>query len=169
MDNGWDQSAEAWITSMGQDGDWGRQHVLDPVMIDRATRRHFTRVLDVGCGEGRFCRLLKQHNISTVGIDPIQSLLEEAKRRDPSGDYRLGQAEQLEPLRIPALSLLGSMSRRILAVLVDQELGRAVDVGVGISGCESKLSPGGPEGELALSLRQRMGPSGRRRLARCGA
>ncbi len=96
MDNGWEQSAEAWIASMGQDGDWGRQHVLDPVMIDRATGRHFTRVLDVGCGEGRFCRLLKQHDISTVGIDPIQSLLEEAKRRDPSGDYRLGQAEQLE-------------------------------------------------------------------------
>lgn len=94
--NGWDRSAEAWIASMGREGDWARQHVLDPAMVNRISCRGFTRALDVGCGEGRFCRILKQHDIDTVGIDPTHALIEEARRLDPSGDYRIGKAEQLE-------------------------------------------------------------------------
>jgi hypothetical protein len=29
MDNGWENSAPAWIDSVGERGDWGREHVLD--------------------------------------------------------------------------------------------------------------------------------------------
>ena len=57
MSNGLDQSARAWIHSMGERGDWGREHVLDPVMLSRSTERHFGRTLGVGCGEGRLCRM----------------------------------------------------------------------------------------------------------------
>jgi hypothetical protein len=35
MNNGWDQSARARIASMGERGDWARQHVVDPVMLER--------------------------------------------------------------------------------------------------------------------------------------
>jgi len=99
MDNGWDTSAQAWIESMGERGergDWGREHVLDPVMLGRVADRGFRRALDVGCGEGRFSRMLKGAGVAAVGIDPTQQLLETARRRDQGGDYRLGQAEQLE-------------------------------------------------------------------------
>jgi SAM-dependent methyltransferase len=95
MDNGWDQSAQAWIASMGERGDWGREHVLDAVMMWRLEGRRFTRALDVGCGEGRFCRMLGAKGIATVGIDPTRDLLEQARKRDPGGDYRLGRAEAL--------------------------------------------------------------------------
>jgi SAM-dependent methyltransferase len=95
MSNGWDRSARAWIASMGEQGDWARQHVLDPVMLGRVARRAFRSALDVGCGEGRFCRMLTASGMACVGIDPTQALLDEAKRRDPSGDYRLGSAECL--------------------------------------------------------------------------
>ena len=57
MDNGWENSAQAWIDSMGERGDrgdWGRQHVLDPVMMARVANGKFGDALDVGCGEGRF-------------------------------------------------------------------------------------------------------------------
>jgi len=96
MSNGWDQSARAWIHSMGERGDWGREHVLDPVMLSRITGHHFGRALDVGCGEGRFCRMLKAAGVTTIGIDPTQALVEQARRRDPSGDYRFGKAENLQ-------------------------------------------------------------------------
>ena len=33
---------------------------------------------------------------AATGIDPTQSLLEVARKRDPSGDYRPGRAEQLD-------------------------------------------------------------------------
>ena len=81
---------------MGERGDWGREHVLDPVMLGRVAAGRFDRALDVGCGEGRFCRMLKAAGVSVTGIDPTPQLLETARQRDPSGDYRPGRAEQLE-------------------------------------------------------------------------
>jgi SAM-dependent methyltransferase len=80
----------------GDRGDWGRQNVLDPVMMARVAKGGFRKALDVGCGEGRFCRMLGEAGVKTVGIDPTAQLLEMAKRRDASGDYRLGRAEQLD-------------------------------------------------------------------------
>src|SRR5689334_3702160 len=99
MDNGWDSSAQAWIDSMGdrgERGDWGRQHVLDPVMLARVANRRFVEALDVGCGEGRFCRKLKAAGVRASGIDPTPAMIEAARKRDPSGDYRFGRAEALE-------------------------------------------------------------------------
>jgi SAM-dependent methyltransferase len=95
MIEGWETSAQAWIESMGERGDWGREHVLDPMMNDRVARGRFQNALDVGCGEGRFCRQLKARGVAAIGIDPTPQLLETARQRDPSGDYRLGRAEQL--------------------------------------------------------------------------
>jgi SAM-dependent methyltransferase len=94
--NGWSSSAQAWIDSVGERGDWGREHVVDPVMLGRITGRSFKRAIDVGCGEGRFCRKLKAASIVATGIDPTPQLLETARRRDPSGDYRSGRAERLD-------------------------------------------------------------------------
>ncbi len=96
MDNGWEQSAAAWIDAVGDEGDWGREHVLDPVMLAQVEGRGYRTVLDIGCGEGRFCRMLRQRGLVAVGIDPTPRLLEEAKRRDPEGHYQLGTAENLE-------------------------------------------------------------------------
>lgn len=96
MSNGWDDSARAWIESVGERGDWGREHVLDPVMMERIHAGRFRNALDVGCGEGRFCRLLKAAGIAAIGIDPTTQLLETARSRDPGGDYREGRAERLE-------------------------------------------------------------------------
>lgn len=53
------------------------------------------KVLDVGCGEGRFCRMLRDRGADTVGIDPTPPLLGTARERDPDGSYLLGKAEQL--------------------------------------------------------------------------
>lgn len=96
MTNGWEESAQAWIASMGQKGDWSREYVLDPAMTKRLEGRTFALALDVGCGEGRFCRILQRHGIDTIGVEPTPSLLDAARQRDPSGDYRPGVAEKLE-------------------------------------------------------------------------
>jgi SAM-dependent methyltransferase len=79
----------------GRPGDFGREHVLDPVMMQRVTARRFESALDVGCGEGRFCRLLKDNHIPVVGIDPTEALLAQARLRDPTGHYQTATAESL--------------------------------------------------------------------------
>jgi SAM-dependent methyltransferase len=96
MNDGWNQSAQAWIDNSGEHGDDSRRYILDPVMQQRLVARRYSRALDVGCGEGRFCRLMQGQGIATVGIDPTTALIEEAQRRDPAGDYREGVAERLD-------------------------------------------------------------------------
>ena len=95
MDNGWPASANAWIADMGEHGDFGRRYVLDPVMLPHALARAPRKALDVGCGEGRFCRMLQRHGIDVTGIDPTPPLLEAAHARDPKGAYIEGTAERL--------------------------------------------------------------------------
>jgi SAM-dependent methyltransferase len=96
MSNGWDESASAWIAEMGTDGDFGRHFVLDPPMMERASNRGFRKALDVGCGEGRFCRMLCSIGIKPVGIDPTEALIRRARQLDPEGDYRIGRAEAID-------------------------------------------------------------------------
>jgi len=95
MTNGWDKSAEAWLSAMADGGDWARTAVLDPIMIERARQSAPAQALDVGCGEGRFCRMLSQAGVRTTGIDPTVALIEAARRRHDSGRYLLGSAEDL--------------------------------------------------------------------------
>lgn len=91
--NGWDASAQAWIASLGDEGDFGRRYVLDAPMLDWAGTP--ARALDVGCGEGRFCRMLKARGVVTTGVDPTRALIEEARRRDPDSAYIEAGAEAL--------------------------------------------------------------------------
>jgi 2-polyprenyl-3-methyl-5-hydroxy-6-metoxy-1,4-benzoquinol methylase len=95
MGRDWDDNAEAWIDHMGAHGDFAREYVLDPVMLARVRQGAFKSALDIGCGEGRFCRLLAKENIPAIGIDPTEALIAEARKRDPAGDYRLHRAEEL--------------------------------------------------------------------------
>lgn len=94
--NGWNESAGAWIADQGEDGDYGRRFVLDQPMIARIQGRRFETALDVGCGEGRFCRIMQKLGLRTVGIDPTEAFIRQARQLDPSGDYRIGRAEALD-------------------------------------------------------------------------
>ncbi len=95
-ENGWNGSAAAWIHDMGEGGDFGRRFVLDAPMLARIRDRGFKTALDVGCGEGRFCRMMRDLGIRTLGIDPTRALLDRAKALDPAGEYRLESAENLQ-------------------------------------------------------------------------
>jgi SAM-dependent methyltransferase len=95
VDNGWQSSARAWIADVGDHGDFGRRYVLDPVMVPRALARSPRKALDVGCGEGRFCRMLKPHGVDVVGVDPTPALIAAARTRDTRGVYLEAPAERL--------------------------------------------------------------------------
>lgn len=94
-DDGWKTSAKAWIADMGEHGDYGRRFVLDTPMIARLRRLERGKALDVGCGEGRFCRILRAEGFDPTGLDPTAELLEAARARDPKGAYIGGRAEEM--------------------------------------------------------------------------
>lgn len=105
MKSDWDESAAAWLSAMAEGGDWARTAVLDPVMLERVEREPVRRTLDVGCGEGRFCRLLAGSGVETTGIDPTAALIEAARRRHPEGRYMVARAENL-PFRVSSFDLV---------------------------------------------------------------
>lgn len=107
MDDGWKSSADAWIADMGAHGDFGRRYVLDRVMLPAAKAVAGRRALDVGCGEGRFCRMLQAEGFETTGLDPTSALLDAARRADPVGRYVEGVGEQL-PFGNGAFDLVAS-------------------------------------------------------------
>ena len=53
------------------------------------------RVLDVGCGTGRFCAFAGERGAVVHGIDVDAERLEQALRRAPGADLRLGLLEDL--------------------------------------------------------------------------
>jgi SAM-dependent methyltransferase len=54
-----------------------------------------TRVLDLGCGTGEFCRLAADRGAIASGIDASEDMLAVASRAAPAADLRRGDLEQL--------------------------------------------------------------------------
>jgi len=95
-ENGWLSSAPAWIERMGGRGDFAREFILDEPMLERAVACHPRTVLDVGCGEGRFCRMLAEKGIDATGLDPVSAMIDAARSLHPQGRYEIGFAERLD-------------------------------------------------------------------------
>jgi len=76
-DGGWTESAQAWI-ALAPEHDT-RVLLLDPALLRELGDVTGLRILDLGCGEGRFSRILAQRGATTVGLDPIQALLTHAR------------------------------------------------------------------------------------------
>jgi len=94
VNSGWEQSAEAWIKRIDE-GESNRELLLDAVMLRLAGDVSGMRVLDAGCGEGRFCRMLAERGATVAGIDPTTLLTVAAHGRHPVGDYALAMSERL--------------------------------------------------------------------------
>lgn len=78
-----------------EQGDPNRVLLLDEVMLGLCGDVSGLDVLDVGCGEGRFCRMLAARGAKTMGLDPTRALIAEARRRQPAGIFHEGVAEAL--------------------------------------------------------------------------
>ena len=59
--------------------------------IPALLRKHVrgSRALDFGCGTGRSTRFLRDLGFGVTGVDISEPMLEQARGRDPRGDYRL--------------------------------------------------------------------------------
>lgn len=91
---GWEAEARQWIQ-------WARTPGHDSYW--RFHRDQFLRLLpppgrqtlDIGCGEGRLARDLKELGHRIIGIDSSPSLIAAARELDPSMDLRLADAAAL--------------------------------------------------------------------------
>lgn len=72
---------------------WEREYIRKMLdLIDSA----MPRVLDVGCGDGRHCRIIGEEKGRAVGIDLSEGMLAEARKHCPDMDFRQMNMHSLE-------------------------------------------------------------------------
>lgn len=91
----WIASSKAWITDQGEQGDWSRRAVLDPALEKMLPDLRGKCVLDLGCGEGRYSRVLKAKGARVTGIDPVPQFIQQARAKDTESSYVEAMAEDL--------------------------------------------------------------------------
>ncbi len=64
-------------------------------MTERAQAHPAENAIDIGCGEGRFCRMLAAAGIAATGVEPTARLRQVAAERDGEGTYVDARAEAL--------------------------------------------------------------------------
>lgn len=140
-----DDNIRAWeahgdrAADVGEEGDFSRQHLLNPAIFallgDVASRC----VLDAGCGQGYLARLLARHSARVIGVEPGQPWLrraEELERAEPLGITYLRadlSAPDL-PARVPVPCDV------VVANMVLMDIARLDDA---IRNCLAVLRPGG--------------------------
>ena len=125
---GWVASADAWIETIERDT---ARMMLDPLMLRLCGDVAGKRVIDVGCGEGRFSRMLAKRGAQCAGIDPTPGLL--AAALDKGGMSPVRAVAEAMPLRDAAFDLAVSY-----ITLVDIE-----DYAAAIGEMARVLRPGG--------------------------
>jgi SAM-dependent methyltransferase len=96
IDGGWTDSAPAWIRGMRAQDDRNRTVLLDPVMLDLCGDVTAQLVLDDGCGEGRFSRMLADRGARVVGLDLIAAMTQAAHEAAQANErYVTGAGESL--------------------------------------------------------------------------
>ncbi|HWH44463.1 MAG TPA: class I SAM-dependent methyltransferase [Thermoleophilaceae bacterium] len=89
----WGERARDWAEVMEGPSGWGvpvYERILETVPVGGSTR-----LLDVGCGAGRFCRIARDRGASVAGLDATPELVEIAAERTPDGDFAVGEMEDL--------------------------------------------------------------------------
>ena len=71
----WTQAAQNWIETDQS----VRSGMLDAWMLDELGDVSGKTVIDIGCGEGRFCRLLAEHGAKVTGVDLTKPLISRAR------------------------------------------------------------------------------------------
>ena len=88
----WRESAQDWIAT----DQAVRTGMLDRWILDSLGDLAGKAVIDIGCGEGRFCRLLSGLGAAVTGVDITPEFIERARSLASDREtYLLGNAEDL--------------------------------------------------------------------------
>ena len=131
----WSQFPQSEIEKFGDEGDFGRQHLLNPAIFELLGKVANKSIIDAGCGNGYMARKLAKLGVKVTAIEPADSLFEYAHKR-----------EQREPLGIEYIQQdLSTFHRpRIADVVVANMVFMDIpDFQAAMENCIEALKPGG--------------------------
>lgn len=106
LEKEWAELAPAFIQRV-REGDPVREGLLDQVMLDACGHIQGQDVLECGCGEGRFCRMLVAGGANSVlGLDLNSTMIEAASEMQSGSDeYRVADVQELSFLQDTSFDL----------------------------------------------------------------
>ncbi len=134
----WDDAIDVWEDFQETGKDFARDRVHGPALLRSLGAVRGLRVLDVGCGQGRFTRRLAQLGALVTGIDWSRAMIEAARRHErqaPLGiEYRRMDAQNASRAWPPATF------DRVVACMSLMDMPNASSV---VRGAHRLLHPGG--------------------------
>jgi len=93
----WIELAPAWIKESREGRNPTREALLDGPMLEACGDVRGLKVIDCGCGEGRFCRILAGRGATSVlGLDLCPPMIEAARQlRSGRDEYRVADVQDL--------------------------------------------------------------------------
>jgi 2-polyprenyl-3-methyl-5-hydroxy-6-metoxy-1,4-benzoquinol methylase len=134
----WDEAADAWDDFVESGKDWYRHRLHGPALMRACGDVRGLRVLDLGCGQGYFTRMLARAGATVTGIDISGRQVEKAllyERAEPLGIQYL----KLDATRANEHWAVGSFDL-VTACMV---LGDTADPTMALKAAHSVLKPGG--------------------------
>jgi len=135
----WEEEAARWVA-------WARTPGHDvferyaPAFFEEVLPPRRGRTLEIGCGEGRVARMLRDHGHRVVAVEASPTLLRHAAEADPGGAYVGGDATAL-PLAAASFDLavaynvLQAMTRESDMALAVREIARVLRPGAAFCFC----------------------------------
>jgi 2-polyprenyl-3-methyl-5-hydroxy-6-metoxy-1,4-benzoquinol methylase len=117
----WRKNARPWTAAVRENQIASRILVTNDAIVDAVISRSPRTVLDIGCGEGWLARALSARGITTIGVDVVPALIEQA-RAAGGGDFRVASYEEIAAgaldvkvdLAVANFSLIGKDSVDVL-------------------------------------------------------
>ena len=105
--NEWLNVSPAWIKEVREGKNSNRKGLLDEPMLEACGDVNGLSILDSGCGEGRFARMLVERGATHVlGLDLCAPMIDAAKELQSEREtYRVANVEELEFLNSGAFDL----------------------------------------------------------------
>lgn len=92
----WGGVAEWYDQLVGDEGSEYHRQVIFPGVLRLLALQAGQSVLDVACGQGVFCRVLRSRGAEVTGVDAAGELIKLARQRsDPAIQYFVGDAREL--------------------------------------------------------------------------
>lgn len=101
----WDRIADDWARHADTNDYYNL--FLKPVTLERLDNVSGKRILDLGCGEGGYCRVLKKRGADVTGIDGSETLINIAKARsDSSIEFLVRNANNLDGIEANSIDIV---------------------------------------------------------------
>jgi 2-polyprenyl-3-methyl-5-hydroxy-6-metoxy-1,4-benzoquinol methylase len=132
----WNNLPREAMEAMEPDGDFAKRHLINPVLLRMLGDVRDRRILDAGCGQGYFSRMLAARGAHVTGIEPTDGMLAYAleKEHDLGQGIRYLQAD---------LTRLPDLDGEFDAVVCSMVLASIPDWKPAMRACVQALRPGG--------------------------